>query len=201
MSRAKEESGKEMKGYSGDSRAGSSSGETQSNLHVHFVPLSGSISMKRKVIACSGGCHAVLDTGTSLIQGPTSLVNNIQRLIRATPPWFQGEGSCQRVTPSLHAQQGSPGPTSFPLSLTALYLMFCHQYPALSCLHHQWHQLPSTSSSLHLQGEGTVLRVDSETETCRNLFWGCCWEEGAICRSSLTIAGAAEPCGWARASH
>ncbi|XP_069421664.1 pregnancy-associated glycoprotein 1-like [Ovis canadensis] len=54
------------------------------------------ISMKRKVIACSGGCHAVLDTGTSLIQGPTSLVNNIQRLIRATPPWFQGEGSCRR---------------------------------------------------------------------------------------------------------
>ena len=103
MSRAKEESGKEMKGYSGDSRAGGSSEETQSNLHVHFVPLSGSISMKRNVIACSGGCHAVLDTGTSLIQGLTSLVNNIQRLIRATPHGFKVKGHAKGSLPvSMH---------------------------------------------------------------------------------------------------
>uniref|UniRef100_A0A4W2BPU8 Peptidase A1 domain-containing protein n=1 Tax=Bos indicus x Bos taurus TaxID=30522 RepID=A0A4W2BPU8_BOBOX len=40
--------------------------------------------MKRKVIACSGGCEAFVDTGTALIKGPRRLVNNIQKLIGAT---------------------------------------------------------------------------------------------------------------------
>ena len=80
---------------------------------------------------------------------------------------FQGERSCPRVTPSLHTQ-GSPGPTSLPLFLTALCFMFCGQYPALYYLHHQRHRLPSASSSLHSQGEGTILRVGSQTGACRN---------------------------------
>ncbi|XP_065793136.1 pregnancy-associated glycoprotein 1-like [Muntiacus reevesi] len=45
----------------------------------------GNLSMKRKAIACSCGRHAIVDTGTSLILGPTMLVNNIQKLIGATP--------------------------------------------------------------------------------------------------------------------
>ncbi|XP_070145543.1 pregnancy-associated glycoprotein 1-like [Ovis canadensis] len=43
------------------------------------------ISMKRKVIACSGGCKALVDTRTSLILGPRRLVNNIQKLIGTMP--------------------------------------------------------------------------------------------------------------------
>ncbi|KAG5196420.1 hypothetical protein JEQ12_011106, partial [Ovis aries] len=42
------------------------------------------ISMKREVIACSDGCEAFVDTGTSHIVGPRRLVNNIQKLIGAT---------------------------------------------------------------------------------------------------------------------
>ncbi|KAG5196410.1 hypothetical protein JEQ12_011096 [Ovis aries] len=41
------------------------------------------IIMKREVIACSDGCSALVDTGTSLIQGPGRLVNKIQKLIGA----------------------------------------------------------------------------------------------------------------------
>ena len=36
--------------------------------------------------------------------------------------------------------------------------MFCGQYSALYYLHHQRHQLPGASTSLHPQGEGTILR-------------------------------------------
>ncbi|XDB65888.1 hypothetical protein AB1E18_019198 [Capra hircus] len=52
------------------------------------------ISMKRKVIACSGGCHADFDTRTSLIQGPSTLVNNIQKLIGARQRGSQHYVSC-----------------------------------------------------------------------------------------------------------
>ncbi|XP_025142254.2 pregnancy-associated glycoprotein 1-like [Bubalus bubalis] len=41
------------------------------------------ISMKRKVIAFSDGCEALVDTGTSHIEAPGRLVNNIQKLISA----------------------------------------------------------------------------------------------------------------------
>ena len=60
-----------------------------------FVPLSLSISMKGKLIGCSGGCEALVDTGTSLINGPTRLVTNIQRLIGTTPlgPKVKGHAS------------------------------------------------------------------------------------------------------------
>ena len=83
---------------------------------------------------------------------------------------FRGEGSCPRVTPSLHAQEGSPGPTSLTLSLTALHFMFCSQYPVLYYPHHQWYQLPSPSSSLHPQGEERSLRVGPKIGTWNNTW-------------------------------
>uniref|UniRef100_A0A4W2HFY0 Pregnancy-associated glycoprotein 1-like n=1 Tax=Bos indicus x Bos taurus TaxID=30522 RepID=A0A4W2HFY0_BOBOX len=55
------------------------------------------ISMKRKVIACSGGCKPLVDTRTSLILGPRRLVNNIQKLIGATPQVSEHYISCFAV--------------------------------------------------------------------------------------------------------
>ena len=79
------QSAQKMNGCLGDGREGGSSGETQSDLDACFVTLSFSISMKRKAIACTGSCEALVDTRTSLILGPRRLVNNIQKLIGTTP--------------------------------------------------------------------------------------------------------------------
>ncbi|XP_040111854.1 pregnancy-associated glycoprotein 1-like [Oryx dammah] len=55
------------------------------------------ISMKRKGIACSGGCEALVDTGTALIKGPRRLVNSIQKLIGATSRGSKHYVSCSAV--------------------------------------------------------------------------------------------------------
>ncbi|KAM9764463.1 pregnancy-associated glycoprotein 1-like [Dama dama] len=70
---------------------------------LHWVPLIQAgdwrvhmdhISMNRRVISCSGGCEALVDTGTSLIQGPRRLVNNILRLIGTIPRGSKHYVSC-----------------------------------------------------------------------------------------------------------
>ena len=76
--------GQERKGCLEDCQEGGSSGEVESDLDACFVTLLLSISMKRKVIACSAGCKAFVDNGTSLVLGPRRLVSNIQKLIGAT---------------------------------------------------------------------------------------------------------------------
>nr|NP_001272493.1 pregnancy-associated glycoprotein-10 precursor [Capra hircus]AAF05749.1 pregnancy-associated glycoprotein-10 [Capra hircus] len=43
------------------------------------------ITMRGEVIACADGCTALLDTGSSLIQGPGRLVDNVQNLIGTMP--------------------------------------------------------------------------------------------------------------------
>ncbi|XDA87654.1 hypothetical protein R6Z07F_017331 [Ovis aries] len=55
------------------------------------------ISMKRKVIACSGDCEAFVDTRTSLILGVRRLVNNILDIIDATPWGSEHYVSCFAV--------------------------------------------------------------------------------------------------------
>ena len=105
----------ETKGCLGDSEEGGSSGETQSDLDAHFLPLSLSISMKRKIIACTGGCEALVDTGTALIKGPRRLVNNIQKLIGTTPQDSKVKG---RAPGSLPVSTQNMDLQGLPLSLS-----------------------------------------------------------------------------------
>ena len=100
-----------MKGCLGDSREGGTSGETQSDLDARFLPLSLSITMKREVIACSDGCAAMVDTGSSHIQGPGRLVDKVQKLIGAKPRGSQVKGHAPVSLPvSTHKKdlQGQP---------------------------------------------------------------------------------------------
>ena len=87
------------------------SGETQNDLDARFLLLSLSISMKRKIIACSGSCEAVVDTGTSAIVGPRRLVNKIHKLIGARPRHSKVKGHAPESLPvSTHNKylQGQP---------------------------------------------------------------------------------------------
>ncbi|XP_068945336.1 chymosin-like [Petaurus breviceps papuanus] len=60
---------------------------------LHWVPVTeqgywqfsvDSITVDGQVVACDGGCQAILDTGTSLLVGPSSDIFNIQSVIGAT---------------------------------------------------------------------------------------------------------------------
>nr|XP_042098583.1 pregnancy-associated glycoprotein 3 isoform X5 [Ovis aries] len=55
------------------------------------------ITMKREVIACSDGCRALVDTGSSHIQGPGRLIDNVQKLIGTMPQGSMHYVPCSAV--------------------------------------------------------------------------------------------------------
>ncbi|XP_066499815.1 pepsin A-like [Hoplias malabaricus] len=71
-------------------------GEIDSSYYtgnINWIPLSSetyyqvtmdSVTINGQTVACSGGCQAIIDTGTSLIVGPTSDINNINSWTGAT---------------------------------------------------------------------------------------------------------------------
>ncbi|XP_036434265.1 pepsin-3-like [Colossoma macropomum] len=71
-------------------------GEIDSSYYtgdIYWIPLSSetyyqitmdSVIINGKTVACSGGCQAIIDTGTSVIVGPNSDINSINSVVGAT---------------------------------------------------------------------------------------------------------------------
>ncbi|XP_029977985.1 cathepsin D isoform X2 [Sphaeramia orbicularis] len=83
--------GTDPKYYSGDFNYVNISRQAYWQIHMDGMAVGGQLSL------CKGGCEAIVDTGTSLITGPSAEVRALQKAIGATP-LIQGEVS-QRHTP------------------------------------------------------------------------------------------------------
>nr|ABX89618.1 pepsinogen [Sparus aurata] len=97
---------------SGNSEQGSEVvfGGTDSNHYtgqITWIPLSSatyyqismdSVTINGQTVACSGGCQAIIDTGTSLIVGPTSDINNMNSWVGAsTNEYGEATVNCQNI--------------------------------------------------------------------------------------------------------
>ncbi|XP_075284187.1 cathepsin E-A isoform X1 [Opisthocomus hoazin] len=83
---------------------------------IHWVPVTeksywqihlSNIKIQGRVAFCSHGCEAIIDSGTSLITGPSSQIRRLQEYIGASPS-HTGEGASKTMTLNTRAYSKDP---------------------------------------------------------------------------------------------
>ncbi|KAM7015872.1 cathepsin D [Tautogolabrus adspersus] len=119
--------GTDPKYYSGDFQYVNITRQAYWQIHVDGMSVGPQLSL------CTSGCEAIVDTGTSLITGPSAEVRNLQKAIGATP-LIQGEYmvSCDKV-PTLPIITFTIGGQSYSLS-GEQYILKVNQAGKTICL-------------------------------------------------------------------
>ncbi|XP_040350919.1 pepsin A [Herpailurus yagouaroundi] len=126
--------------------------------HLNWIPVSvegywqisvDSITMNGQSIACNGGCQAIVDTGTSLLTGPSNAIANIQSDIGASQNSYGQMGiSCSAIS-NLPDIVFTINGNEYPLPPSAYILQ--SQQGCISGL--QGMNLPTASGELWILGD------------------------------------------------
>ncbi|CAF89152.1 unnamed protein product, partial [Tetraodon nigroviridis] len=88
------------------------------------------LSVGSQLTLCKSGCEAIVDTGTSLLTGPSEEVRSLQKAIGALP-LIQGEVSCGRVGPPVFGPSVVCGRVKSPVVFGFQYMVSCDKIPTL----------------------------------------------------------------------
>ena len=152
------------------------------------------------VVACSGGCQAIVDSGSSVLAGPTQVVRNIFKHTKPNP-----KEKSQVMGHATGSFLGSPHTKDHlgqPLSCFLLQLDFCDSSKALPPIIFTINGMDfPVSPKYYLQKvRGQLWGLVPKFGICKN-SWAAVGRKGPSTGQATPWLMLLSPCGWASASH